>query len=64
MKLNDDDTDIKSYRILRLNQFINIYKHLKQQMDTLKMFNQEKYEPGMSKLESEQLEDNARLYDS
>lgn len=31
------DTDIKSYRILKLNQFLNVYNHIKQQAEALKM---------------------------
>ena len=35
------DTDIKSYRILRLSQFINIYNFIKQHTEALKVFQPE-----------------------
>lgn len=38
-KISDDNiVDNKSFRLLRLNQFINIYNHIKQQSEVLKTF--------------------------
>lgn len=34
-KYRHDSTDIISYRILRLNEFLNIYKHIKLQFNEL-----------------------------
>lgn len=32
------DSDIKSYKILKLNEFLHIYQHIKQCADALKLF--------------------------
>lgn len=38
--LEDNHVHKKSFRLLRLNQFINIYNHIKQQSEVLKSFNE------------------------
>ncbi len=57
---------MKSYRILRLGQFLNIYSHLKQQQETLKMFNNEEQLSSASSSHcfNDYDENNPRLYDS
>ncbi len=41
MKIKNDDSNetlVKKKRLLRLNQFYNIYNHIKQQSEALKIF--------------------------
>ena len=62
----DDDEKLQnqSLRILRLNQFINIYNHIKQQSEVLQNFESKSNIKPSDKKESESIMTESKFYDT
>lgn len=67
--MDNNEVEYKNFRLLRLNQFINVYNHTKQQSEVLKQFDSNREAVAKCSMEcttnvSDSIMTESKLYDT